>query len=164
MSKIMIVYEEGIPKTYFILINTIEEYFTKKGMTVEKFCIENEMGPEKYWSKYADPEWAYICTLDMAGFQISTILGEPRYNIMSAKQIHIVINEDIFSLYRHMEFALNLYLFMPDTMRGSCLEDLFIPNLSYYKPFESKKYSKKDRRELIRLLDTVRKECETLCG
>lgn len=164
MGRVMVVNEEGMPETYGILRKIIKEYFEKDGFTVEMFYIKDVMKPDEYWEKYEDPGWEYICTLDMAGFQISTILGGPRYNIMPAKQIHIVINEKIFAFYQDMEFALNLYMFVPDTMRGGCLEELFIPNLSYYKPFELKKGSAGDKQELLRILGTVRKECEMLCG
>lgn len=164
MGKVLIVYEEGMPETYHILMDIIREYFEQTGLAVEIFYIEDGMEQDKYWGKFADPGWEYICTLDMAGFQINTILGEPRYNIMTAKQVHIVINEEIFALYQDMEFALNLYLFMPDTMHGTCLEKLYLPNLSYYKPFELKKDCAGDKEELRRILETVRKECEMLCG
>lgn len=164
MRKVMVVYEEWMPETYRILISIIEEYFEKSGYTVEVFHIKGVMKPEEYWDKYADLGWEYICTLDMAGFQISTVLGGPRYNIMPAKQIHIVIDEDAFALYQDMNFALNLYLFMPETMRKYCLEELFIPNLSYYQPFELIEDSARDRETLLQILETVRKECERLCG
>lgn len=164
MGKVMVVYEEGMPESYHLLIDRIKEYFEQGGYATTIFYIEGVMEPEEYWEKFADLTWDYICTLDMAGFQISTVLGGPRYNIMPAKQIHIVINEDAFALYQDMNFALNLYLFVPETMRKYHLEELFIPNLAYYRPFELTEGSAKDGEKLIQILETVRKECETICG
>lgn len=164
MGRVLVVYEEGVPKTYHILLDIIKEYFERDGFIVEMFYIKSVMMPDEYGGKFADQGWEYICTLDMAGFQISTVLGCPRYNIMSAKQIHIVIDRKCFWLYQEASFALNLYLFMPETMREDRLEELFIPNLYYYKPFELKEGNGQDRDELLRILEMVRKECEMLCG
>lgn len=164
MGRVLVVYEEGMPKTYHILMDVIKEYFERDGFVVEMFCIKSVMTPDEYGGKFADQGWEYICTLDMAGFQISTVLECPRYNIMSAKQIHIVIDRECFLLYQDASFALNLYLFMPETMREERLEELFIPNLYYYKPFELKEGSIQDRDELLRILEMVRKECEMPCG
>lgn len=162
MNKVMVVYEKGIPETYHILMNIIREYFEQAGLTVSLFCMEDGMKQDSYQKMFADAGWKYICTLDMAGFQIGTILGGPGYNIMYAKQIHIVINEESFASYSDIEFALNLYLFLPDTMRGSLPEKVYIPNLSFYEPFTIKRDSASDKEKLLRILESVRKECETL--
>lgn len=162
MNKVMVVYEKRMPETYHILMDIIREYFEQAGLPVSLFCMEDGMGQDRYQEMFADAEWKYICTLDMAGFQIGTILGGPRYNIMHAKQIHIVINEESFVRYSDIEFALNLYLFLPDSMRGSLPEKVYIPNLSFYEPFTIKRNSANDKEKLLRILESVRKECETL--
>lgn len=162
MGRVMVVYGEGMPEAYGILRDIIREYFERNGFTVELLCIESSMRADECWRKCSDPGLEYICTLDMAGFQMSTVLGGPMYNIVYAKQIHIVIDGNTFALYQDWDFALNLYLFMPETMRGDSLDKLFIPNLSYYKPFELTEGSDGDRAELLRILETVRKECEMI--
>ena len=162
MDKVIVVYEEGMPETYHRLIDIIREYFEQAGLAVSLFCMEDGMEQGSCQETFSDAEWKYICTLDMAGFQISTVLGGPRYNLMPAKQIHVVISEESFARYPDTEFALNLYLFLPDTMRGSLSEKVYIPNLSYYEPFTMKRDSASDKEKLLRILETVRKECETL--
>lgn len=105
MGKVLVVYEKRMPERYHILMDIMKEYFEQAGLPVEIFDMEDGIEQDTYQEKLADTSWEYICTLDMAGFQIGTILGSPRYNIMRAKQIHIVINEKSFSLYQNTEFA-----------------------------------------------------------
>lgn len=162
MEKVLIVCEESIPELYLDLISIMKEYFESCGWQAEIFYIETGMSESACQRKFSEADWKYICTLDMAGFQLGTVLGVPRYNIMYAKQIHIVINEETFMLWRQEEFALNLYLFMPDTMRNRFTDhdNLSIPNLFFYKPFESGECRDSNREELLRMIETVRRDCE----
>lgn len=159
MGKVLVIYEKRMPERYHILMDIVKEYFEQSGLSVEKFDMGDGTAQDSCQEKLADAALEYICTLDMAGFQTGTILGGPRYNIMRAKQIHIVINEKSFLPYQDTELALNLYLFMPDTVRRSLLREQYIPNLAFYKPFDFKRDSGRDREELLRILETVRKDC-----
>ena len=55
----------------------------------------------------------YICTLDMAGFDITTMTETYYYNICMAKQMHIIVHEKEWKKYENGEFALNMYFFFP---------------------------------------------------
>ncbi|MCM1543000.1 MAG: hypothetical protein NC121_17310 [Blautia sp.] len=165
MEKVLIICEGVIPESYLELLSVMKEYFESCGWPTEIFCIEAGMDESACKRKLLDTGWKYICTLDMAGFQMDTVLGGPSYNIIHAKQIHIVINEESFMPYRHEEFALNLYMFMPDTMQGCFAERYYRPNLFFYKLFELGEHRDRDsnREELIRILETTRKDCEMPC-
>lgn len=78
----------------------------------------------------------FLVTIDMAGFQVSTFLGTHAYNMVSAKQIHIVLDDSKMEKYGTSEMALNLYLFVRDKMRDSVLMYSHIPNLHFYSGFE----------------------------
>lgn len=162
MGKALIVYEEGVSESYLLLIDIISKWYEQTGLAVETFCIMDGMEKSVCHKRFAEPELEYICTLDMAGFQMRTVLDFPEYNVMPAKQIHIVINEKTFMLYRDLEFALNLYIFLPDTICRDCLEELYIPNLFTYMPFELKQCSIRDKEELNRMLEIVRRDCEEI--
>lgn len=164
MEKVLIVCEEFIPESYLGLMGIVKEYFEGCGLAAEIFCIEADMDPSVCQKKFSEAGLKYICTLDMAGFQIDTTLGGPRYNIVHAKQIHIVINEESFIRYREEDFALNLFMYMPDTMRNDFETRVNMFNMNFYQSFELKKNSVSDRRKLIGILETVRKECEMTCG
>lgn len=161
MGKVLIVYEEGMPQEYFSLIDIIGEYFERREFGIELFYVQDGMEKSACSRKFDEPEIEYICTLDMAGFQIETVLGMPFYNIVPARQIHIVINGGIFALYRHMEFALNLYLFLPDGLQNECRE-LYIPNLFFYRPFQLKQNGIGDKEKMIQMLEAVKREGERI--
>lgn len=162
-GKALIVCEEFIPESYLGLMGIMKEYFEQYGLTVEIFCIESDLDTAVCQKKFSETDLKYICTLDMAGFQIGTVLGGPRYNMVHAKQIHIVINEESFTRYREEEFALNLFMYMPDTMHNDFKDLEYIPNLYFYIPFALEENSASDRKELLRILEAMRKECEMLC-
>ena len=67
---------------------------------------------------------------------MSTFLGTHAYNMVSAKQIHIVLDDTKMEKYATNEMALNLYVFL-DEKRGKMVSTYsHIPNLNFYPGFE----------------------------
>lgn len=136
MQKILLVYEEMEKDNYADVCIMLEEILNELGMQTERLCIVMGEPTQKYVEKMQSREFDYICSLDMAGFQISTLLDIPAYNIIPAKQIHIVVDERIMSLCEKMEMALNLYLYIPKHMKHGKLNLSHLPNLKKYETLE----------------------------
>ena len=134
MRKTVIVYEEN--DKYERLLKLIDKNFTDRGFHTDILCIK-EGGPgNEYASWLKKSEADFICTLDLAGFQLNTLLDTPMYNILKAKQMHVLINEDVFPLYAEKEFALNLFLFVPEDAEKWRLKYPHILNMEAYASLE----------------------------
>lgn len=132
MRKAIIIYEEAIENSYRVISGMLEKKFI-----LESLCIKDGGSKKEYSKKLLKCRADYICTLDMAGFQLDTLLGEPTYDILTAKQMHIIINEDILLLYGEHDFALNLFLYVPDNVEKWRGKYPHIPNIEAYKRFET---------------------------
>lgn len=132
MHKMIIVYEEATKNSYKVISKMLEKRFS-----LESLCIKDEGAGKEYFEKLLKYKTDYICTLDMAGFQLDTLLGVPAYDILTAKQIHIIINEDILPFYGENDFALNLFLYVPDDIEKWRKKYPHIPNMEAYERFEA---------------------------
>lgn len=164
MSKILIVFEKKVELRYQAIIKLIKEYFMESSDEVEEFCVEDSTTQEERRIKLSDIKYDYICTLDLPCFELTTLLEDIAYNILPAKQIHIIIDTKRLLAYKKMDFALNLFVFVPDT--GKRYEDEYthIPNLAVYPIFELGNAQGEDtnRKTLRNILEGVRRECETV--
>lgn len=161
MGKVLVVVEETVKSSCKSVLGSIREYFENASYEVEEFCALDSMNPEECRVKLMQTKCEYICTLDLACFFLTTLLDSPIYNILSAKQIHIVIDAEKLKMFKRDDFALNLFVFMPDEGKQWEEEYTNIPNLFTYPPFDLQvDEGGKNKETVCRILDTVRKECE----
>lgn len=163
MSKVLIVSEKKAESQYQPIVELIKEYFIDLAYEVEEFCVTDSMRQEECRIRLLQTKCDYICTLDLPCFELTTLLGDTIYNILSAKQIHIILDTKKLLAYKKTEFALNLFVFVPDT--GKCYEEeyMHIPNLSLYPILQlgNIQGGETNRKTVWNILDSVRKECET---
>lgn len=136
MRKVMLVYENVKQEKYAKLLKQIELVFQDLDMEVTYLCFEYGR-PELHFSALLSKEIDYICTLDMAGFAVDTLLDTPAYNMITAKQIHIVVDEAVMSLYGKFDMALNLFLFLPGETAKWQEQYPHIPGINTYSQFEA---------------------------
>lgn len=136
MGKVVIVYNEEDEK-YSVLIKLVVEEFSSRNFETESLCIRNDDSKNKYTSFLQNAGADYICTLDMAGFWLDTLLEMPFYDILTAKQLHIIINQERLDSWRVKEFALNLFFVVPGAVREWKKEYPYILNIDGYPPFET---------------------------
>lgn len=161
MGKVLVVVEEAVKSSHKSVLSFIREYFESASYDVEEFCALDSMNPEECRIKLMQTKCEYICTLDLACFFLTTLLDFPVYNILSAKQIHIVIDTEKLKIFKKDDFALNLFVFMPDEGKRWEEEYVNIPNLFTYPSFDLRTEENGKNKEAVwRILDTVRKECE----
>lgn len=162
MSKVLIVFKKEVELQYQPIIKLINEYFIELSYEVEEFCVTNNSRQEECRIKLLETKCDYICTLDLPCFELTTLLGYTIYNILPAKQIHIVIDTKKLLAYKKTDFALNLFVFVPDTEKRYEEEYTHIPNLAEYPIFElgNAQGEETNRKTIWYILDTVRGECE----
>lgn len=138
MRKMVIAYNEEDDK-YNILLKLIMDAFSGRGIETERLCFKSDASKNQYrfflWDTSAD----YICTLDMAGFGLDTLMETSIYNILTAKQLHIIVDKEKLDFYRNREFALNLFFMVPEAGdAGEWKKEYpFILNIDGYPPFET---------------------------
>lgn len=135
MGKAVIVYNEEDDK-YGILIKLIAEEFSVRDFETEGLCIRGSDSKNKYTAFLKNAGFDYICTLDMAGFWLDTLLEAPLYNILTAKQLHIIIEREKLDSYRDREFALNLFFAVSGATGEGGKKYFDILNIDRYPSFE----------------------------
>lgn len=160
MSKVLIVFNKKVESQYQSIIKLIKEYCMELSYEAEKFCVTDSTRQEECRIRLSDNKYDYICTLDLPCFELTTLLGDTIYNILPAKQIHIVIDTKKLLAYKNLDFALNLFVFVPDTGKRYEEEYTHIPNLAVYPIFELKNtQGEETNRETVRyILSSVREE------
>lgn len=161
MSKVLIIFYKEMQDKYRPVIELIYEYFHDILCEAEELCVYDGMTSEECRVALTSADCDYICTLDLPCFQLSTLLDSFLYNILPAKQIHIVIDTKKLLEYRSADFALNLFVCVPDMGRHWGREFPNIPNLILYPPFELQKAQRQERNRTAvwNILEEVHREC-----
>lgn len=136
MGKAIIVYNERDDK-YSVLTEYMEEEFSRRGIETEGLCIGSIDSKNRYAAFLKNAGADYLCTLDMAGVWLDTLLEVPLYNILTAKQLHIIINQESLTSYREKEFALNLFFAVPGAVSAYGKEYPYVLNIDEYPSFET---------------------------
>lgn len=165
MERVLLVYEGDTVEKYDLLIKHIVATYEEKGFTVEEISIENGTRTGLYAQKISKSNAKYVCVLDLAGFQIPTLTGNNLYTITTAKQLHILINEAVLSLYGQDDFALNLFLFVPGKLDKWTKKYPHIPNIEEYEKLERDASDRillfeKNKQLIEYMIDYVIKETE----
>lgn len=137
---------------YLNLRKIICELFEEKGILLEEMCFVDDENSSKYIEKLSADDLNYICSIDMAGFEMYTLLETCSYNIFFPYQLHIVIDKEKMELYKEKDMALNLYFFVPGVDAQLQEEYEHIPNMRGYVAFG------KDEKKTI-LYDERNKSC-----
>ena len=136
MGKAIIVYNERDDK-YSVLTEYMEEEFSRRGIETEGLCIGSIDSKNRYAAFLKNAGADYLCTLDMRGVWLDTLLEVPLYNILTAKQLHIIINQESLTSYREKEFALNLFFAVPGAVSAYGKEYPYVLNIDEYPSFET---------------------------
>ncbi|MBQ8116572.1 MAG: hypothetical protein IJ147_00685 [Lachnospiraceae bacterium] len=131
------------------MVRLLEEAFAVRQYQTTLVCLEADGSNRQMNALMEEQKPEILCSLDMAGFEASTLTETFYYNICTAKQMHIVLHEKKWRDYQSGEFALNLYLFLPgETVKWQrAFPD--IPNLYGYEAFDG---SEKDRQTLDHMI------------
>ncbi|MBD5464731.1 MAG: hypothetical protein HDR22_02755 [Lachnospiraceae bacterium] len=114
MKKIVIIWEEKKQNLFASLIKQVKKIAKELDMETIFFPLKGKGNHSTYESlKKLDAD--YLLSFDMAGFEMDTLQEVCAYNILYAKQIHILFqNEQKYREYLLQDMALNLFFFLSD--------------------------------------------------
>lgn len=114
MKKLVIVWEESKQSSFGSLIKQVMKIGKELDMEAYLFPIKGK-GTHKVYEQIKERDAHYLLTFDMAAFEMSSLQEVPVYNILYAKQIHILMeNDQKYRQYLQQDLALNLFLFVTD--------------------------------------------------
>ncbi len=163
MSKVAIVCAEEQRKRYSDFLLLLEKFWNEKGYFPFYVFIKTCDRTVDIIDKIRNEDVIYIISLDMAGFEMKTLLEDAMYNIVTAKQLHIVIDGRVLEQFCRTEFALNLYLCLSEEeYRRKKIPAI---NLLKYSRFETNEKGyivniKDNYEELERVCDCFIKDVE----
>lgn len=134
MNKVAIVCAEEKREQYSEFLSLLESLCEEKGFIPFLVFIKNHDRTVDIIDKIRNDEVVYIISLDMSGFEMKTLLEDAVYNIITVKQLHIIIDPRCTAQMCKGEFALNLYLCLPRDEVN--LEKISAPNILEYSRFE----------------------------
>lgn len=139
MKKALIVYrEEQIDIISYLLIET-ENQLLRFDIQPERVIFSHkEMN--RIASDLQRIGADVLISIGMAGFEMSTLLDSFLYNILPAKQLHLLIDEQELHTFTDRQFALNLFVAIPgqDEMKTLIKSTTQIPNLIVHPKYEKK--------------------------
>lgn len=110
-KKVAIVYETAHKEVLAELIGITEGILNKKN-TVVRISVNSEEPRHKFIGQLEKEDVDYLITFAMAGFGGKTLIGHNSYNLIYAKQIHILIGD--YSYYHDFlkgEHGINMFFF-----------------------------------------------------
>lgn len=111
MDKIIIIWNQYDGKEWDILARQAETAAQELEMQVITYPLSSRMTNEDY-GKIKELDADYLMTFDMAGFEQDTLQEVPSYNMVFAKQIHILLGDNPkYSDYLCRSLSLNQFLF-----------------------------------------------------
>lgn len=132
MKRGLLVCSKHNEKEYREIISLLMNCVIWKDYSFERLQIEEKsvggIGLDRILSTNTD----VIISMDMAGFQYKTLLENYLYNIIPGKQLHIVLDIDKWHEYSGMDFAINLFLYLPQGINEDIEVDKENPNIRYY--------------------------------
>ncbi len=139
MKKVMIVCDKAKQREYESVLKMLAEIFKEKGFQVKTIIFGESGKPDHvYFAEMQEYDGDYICSLDMAGFQMNTLLECTGYNLLYGKQMHIVIDEQCFVKHAEGKFAISLYFFLPGSIGKWQKRYPHIPNIVSYEKLDPK--------------------------
>lgn len=112
MSMMTIVWEKGNKEIENSLVPEAREAAESCGMDVTLFPFQRKGGEDLYTClREKDPD--YILTFDMAGFEKTTLQEGAAYEILYAKQLHVLLNsEEKHQKFLRRDQPLNFFFFV----------------------------------------------------
>ena len=111
-KKAIIIFEDCHREILNDLIRDAEKIFEEKQYIVNKICILSKKPGHSYFEQLKKEKPDYIVSFAMAGFQWRTLASQVSYNLLYAKQIHILIGDyDVYETFLQKEYAINLFFF-----------------------------------------------------
>jgi len=110
-KKIAVIYEDVHEEILNEMIDVMES-FLKKNNIVVKMIVNTEEPRYKFMAKLEKENVDCLITFAMAGFGGKTLIGHNSYNLICAKQIHILVGDyPYYHEFLKGEHGINLFFF-----------------------------------------------------
>lgn len=110
MSRFLAIWDKKNDEIKNSLIASLDEIASDIGVEMHYYPLEDK-NISKQFGEIRKVKADYLLVFDMAGFQQTTLQEVASYNIMPAKQIHFLFNNDKkYRTYLCQALALNLFL------------------------------------------------------
>ena len=134
MNKILIVCNEYTKEKNNVLLDCLLQHSAWSGCMIDTLVVMKDCGETAgqatvSLAAIAASDADVIISIDMEGFQNKTLLENFQYNIMTAKQLHLILAKEKWEKYKDAEFAMNLFFYIPS--RDSA-EEIETHNFKYY--------------------------------
>lgn len=111
-DKVIIIYREQDEGTKGSVIRALRQIWGDRGYETAALSVREELPWENYKSRLQAQENAYLVTVDMAGFGWTTLLEGSAYNLLPAKQLHLLTEDrGQYDMLLQKEYAINLFFF-----------------------------------------------------
>ncbi len=168
MKKIIIILEENNRQCFDALAAQAIEAAKELYMEPVYFPLK-ERADIRTYERLRKMDADYLLSFDMAGFEMGTLTEDTAYNLLFAKQIHILLqNDQKYRTYLRQNLAMNLFLFVGDEylFRQYKQEYSHILNLEAMPPLVHEEKLKKEQQEKNRkaikwVMERVHQEIET---
>ncbi len=168
MKKIAIILEEHNQKPFSTLAEQAMKAAKELDMEPIYFPLR-ERADIHTFERLRKLDADYLLSFDMAGFEMDTLTEESAYNLLYAKQIHILFqNDQKYRIYLRQNLAMNLFLFIGDEylFKQYKQEYSHILNLEVMPPLVSgeeltKGRQEKNQKAIKQVMERVYQEIET---
>lgn len=137
MKKAVIIYNQVQKQEIQNLLRLIEEFLNVRCEEIEEIPFQKKNAG--VISLYLRSESIdLLFSIDLAGFEMYTLLETYFYNIMSAKQLHFITRKNLITTLRNMDIALNLYLAVPDEIPSNIQKEStkYVPNMIVHPTYD----------------------------
>lgn len=158
-TKTVIVYEKGHAQVLSDLLAIVEQIVKEKGHQVIQMPVSEEKKGHEYLEELKKVDADYLISFAMAGFAWKTLASQVAYNLLYAKQIHILIGDyDGYEQFLKKEYAINLFFFADNKRWLSGWEERF-PGVPYLEQipglYIGKKLTPIERQTDKKIMETV---------
>lgn len=133
-NKVVILYRESEAGSKEEWIREAQRIWEARDYETERMPIREELSWESYRPRLQERDVSWLVTVDMAGFAWSTLQEGCVYNLLRAKQIHLLTEDH--GQYDEMlrkEYAIHLFFFTDNAKTASGSENLYplVPQMEY---------------------------------
>lgn len=168
MKKIAIIFEENNQQLFGALAEQAIEAARELDMEPVYFPLKGRADIGTY-ERLRKMDADYLLSFDMAGFEMGTLTEDSAYNLLYAKQIHILFqNHQKYRTYLRQDLAMNLFLFIGDEYLFKRYKQEYshilnleaMPSLVYGEKL-TKEQQEKNRKAIKWVMERVYQEVET---
>lgn len=119
-NKIIIIHREKDTYSKENIIRILRRVWEDRGYETVPMPIREEKSWGTYLPRLREQDVSWLVTVDMAGFGWSTLLEGCAYNLLPAKQLHLLTEDrGQYDGFLQKEYAINLFFFTdnPDTIQ-----------------------------------------------